>query len=76
MTQVQEGDRIELIEINDPYTTLKPGDRGTVKGYMKTPWERQIDVKWDDGSTLMLLEGVDKFRKLTEEELKEEMVKI
>jgi hypothetical protein len=69
---VKDGERIELVEIQDEFTSLKKGDRGTVVGYRKTPWECQIDVKWDNGSTLMLLEGVDKFRKLTEEEVQKE----
>jgi hypothetical protein len=70
---LQRGDRIELIEIHDEFTNLKKGDRGTVVSYMKTPWELQILIKWDTGSNLMLLEGVDKYRKLTEGEMKKEM---
>jgi hypothetical protein len=70
--ELKEGTRIEIVDIQDQYTTLKTGDRGTVQGYTKTPWERQINVKWDTGSNLMLLEGVDKYRVLTKEEIKEE----
>jgi hypothetical protein len=44
------GKRIELTSSNDPYTGLKPGDRGTVVDitelpYQDTPFE--VLVKWD-----------------------------
>ena len=64
--QVAEGDRIELVSLNDPFTKLKPGDLGTVTS-VRAPsqWRSEwvIGVKWDSGSTLSLLpdEG-DSFR--------------
>jgi hypothetical protein len=70
---VEPGDRVELIDVQDQFTSLKKGDRGTVRCYRKTPWERQIDIKWDNGSSMMLLEGIDQFRKLTEDEVKKEL---
>lgn len=33
------GKRIELIHTNDPYTDLKPGDRGTVVDVTELPHE-------------------------------------
>ncbi|MGA6922178.1 MAG: hypothetical protein WBY22_04575, partial [Nitrososphaeraceae archaeon] len=33
------GKRIELIRTNDPYTDLKPGDRGTVVNITELPYE-------------------------------------
>ena len=59
------GCRVELVEMDDPYSRLKPGDRGTV---------RHVDdigtvfVKWDSGSGLGIAYGVDRVRKLTENE--------
>jgi len=48
------GDRVELVATNDPYTHLRPGDRGTVIGVTDTP-EPTIDIQWDNGSTLAIL---------------------
>lgn len=66
---VQEGDRIELVHTSDEYTNLEPGDEGTVTGTSTVPAavtggrpERQIDVEWDSGSTLSLIQGEDKYR--------------
>jgi len=48
------GDRVELVATNDPYTRLRPGDRGTVTGILNNP-EPTIGVQWDNGSTLAIL---------------------
>jgi hypothetical protein len=52
--QFSPGDRVELVATNDPYTRLRPGDRGTVTGVADTP-EPTIDIAWDNGSTLAIL---------------------
>lgn len=61
-----KGDRIELVHCDDPYTQLAPGSRGTVTSVSEPLSffnnEVQIHVKWDDGSTLSLLRGVDGYR--------------
>ena len=54
------GTRIVLISIDDPYTTLKPGDSGTVQGIDDAG---QIMMRWDKGGSLSLIPGEDKFRK-------------
>ena len=53
------GKRIELISTSDPYTDLKPGDRGTVDFVddMGT-----VHVIWDNGSHLGLVPGEDQFK--------------
>ncbi len=58
-----KGKRIELISITDPYTNLRPGDRGTVDFVddMGT-----IHVAWDNGSTLGLVPGEDQYRFVNE----------
>jgi hypothetical protein len=48
------GDRVELVATSDPYTHLRPGDRGTVTSVTDHP-ENSIDVHWDSGSTLAIL---------------------
>ncbi|MGA7543925.1 MAG: DUF4314 domain-containing protein [Nitrososphaeraceae archaeon] len=59
------GKRIKLIRTDDPYTDLKPGDKGTVVNvtelqYEDTPFK--IWVQWDSGSKLAMLEGHDDYR--------------
>ena len=57
------GKRIELISTSDPYTELKPGDRGNVDFVddMGT-----IHVTWDNGSTLGMVPGEDQCRFIDE----------
>ena len=47
-------DRVELVATNDPYTRLRPGDRGTITSVSDRP-EPTIDIAWDNGSTLAIL---------------------
>jgi hypothetical protein len=51
--------RIELISTTDPYTELKPGDRGNVDFVddMGT-----IHIIWDNGSQLGLVPGEDQYK--------------
>lgn len=57
------GTRITLISMDDPWTSLKPGDQGYSMGVDDMG---QIMMKWDNGSTLSLVPGVDSFRKMEE----------
>ena len=57
---VKIGDRIELIFINDTWTELKPGDKGTVNKIDEN--QEIIWVDWDNGEQLALLIGIDKFK--------------
>lgn len=60
--QYPQGTRLELIAmIDDPYTKLKAGDRGTVEFVDDAG---QIGMVWDSGSQLSLIPGVDRFRKV------------
>jgi hypothetical protein len=56
-----QGKRIKLIRTNDRYTKLKPNDMGTIKYIFDNLSDRCIDIKWDGGSTLSLIEGVDQY---------------
>lgn len=53
------GTRVELVHMDDPYTKLTPGLKGTVKVIddMGT-----IFVAWDNGSGLGVAYGVDSIR--------------
>lgn len=59
--QYPEGTRVELISMNDPYTKLKPGDRGTVTMVDSIG---TVFVKWDCGSGLGIAYGEDHIRKI------------
>lgn len=60
-TMYPVGTRIALISMDDPYTTLKPGDIGTVQGVDDMG---QIMMKWDKGGSLSLIPGEDSFRRV------------
>lgn len=63
------GIRIELICMNDPYSPVPSGTRGTVRAVddMDT-----IFPDWDNGRSLGVVPGEDSFRKLTQEEIEAE----
>jgi hypothetical protein len=51
-----DGRRVELVRCTDPYTTLKPGAKGTVDFVDALG---TVHVKWDDGRSLGLVPGED-----------------
>jgi hypothetical protein len=59
---VKVGDRVELLFINDTWTKLQNGDKGTVFKVEKSSDEALIWVDWDNGEQLALLEGIDEFK--------------
>ena len=54
-----KGTRVELVFMDDPYSRLKPGDRGTVELVDDIA---TVHVKWDCGSGLGVAYGADKIR--------------
>lgn len=56
--QYPVGTRITLERMDDPYVKLPPGLKGTV-AYVDDMGN--IGMKWDNGSTLALVPGVDQF---------------
>ena len=54
-----KGTRVELVFMDDPYSRLKPGDRGTVEFVDDIA---TVHVKWDCGSGLGVAYGADKIR--------------
>ena len=61
--QYKIGDRIELIDINDTWTKLEKGSKGTIARIDET--QDLIWVDWDNGEKLALLDGVDTFKLIT-----------
>jgi hypothetical protein len=59
LEKTYKGRRIELISMQDQYTDLKPGDQGECVFVDDSP---QLHMKWDNGSSLALIPGVDKFK--------------
>ncbi len=53
------GTRVELIYMDDPYSKLEPGSKGTVT---RVDPLGDLEVNWDSGSCLKLIYGVDRFR--------------
>jgi len=59
--QYPRGTRVELVTMTDPYSTLKPGDQGTVDFVDDTA---TVFVLWDNGSTLGVVYGEDVIKRL------------
>lgn len=55
--------RVRLIRMEDPYTDLKEGDEGVIRGQDDLG---NILVKWDNGSTLSLVPDIDEYEILDE----------
>ncbi|WP_258222534.1 DUF4314 domain-containing protein [Microbacterium sp. HMWF026] len=58
MTTISSGTRIRLISTTDDMTRLCEGDEGTVD---HTDSIGTVHVDWDNGSTLGLIPGEDRF---------------
>ena len=54
------GDRVQLLEMNDTWSKLEKGSKGTVEK-IETDQDL-IWVKWDNGEKLALLTDVDRFK--------------
>ena len=55
------GCRVELISMDDSYSSLTPGTKVTVRSVDDTG---TVFVRWDNGSGLGVVYGVDRIRKL------------
>ena len=64
------GTRVMLLNMNDPYSPVESGMRGTV---LSVDDIGQILMKWDNGRALALVPGEDSFRRLTQEEINREL---
>ena len=63
------GMRIVLNNMNDPYSPVESGTRGTLR-YVDDCG--QLGVAWDNGRSLSLVPGVDSYRRLTQQEIVQE----
>lgn len=61
--QYKPGTRVKLVKMDDPYTKLKPGDRGFVTGVDDSG---TVHVSWDCGSSLGVVFNVDSCRIIDE----------
>lgn len=70
MTHHLEGKRIRLLHMpNDP-CPVPSGSTGTIQSVGDDVFRdgtRQIHVKWDNGRSLMLIDGVDQFEVIPED---------
>ena len=64
------GTRIMLLSMNDPHHPVESGTRGTVEYDDDVG---TLHMKWDNGQGLGLVPDEDKFRRLTKEEIDEEL---
>ena len=82
--KLEPGDRIVLLHMDDPYSAVRMGTKGTVVKIVKVPFDMgyQYNVKWDDGSILDLLPESDSWvlatdvkpkKNLTTEEFSQEL---
>lgn len=53
----ERGDRVRLVHTSDGWTTLRPGDLGTVDMVTEALGHPQVWVHWDNGSKLAMLPG-------------------
>ena len=61
--QYPVGSRVELVRMNDPYSKLQPGDRGTVNFIDDIG---TIFCAWDRGSSLGVVFGEDEVTMIEE----------
>jgi len=59
MNLMLTGLRVRLISTTDPYTELKSGDEGTIDFIDDIG---TILVRWDNGSSLGLIPGEDRYK--------------
>ena len=63
MEEVKKGDRVMLVHMDDKYSNLTIGDKGTCRGVDDIG---NILMNWDNGSTLSLIPGEDKYKVVNE----------
>ena len=67
MTKPQPGDRIRLLAMTDDPDPIPLGTIGTVISVRQLGSWSQVDVKWDNGRTLMLVVPPDQFEVISGE---------
>jgi hypothetical protein len=59
--------KIRLIHTGHPYTSHKENDIGEIRFVFKNPEFTCIQVDWQNGSSLSLIEGKDQYEIINEE---------
>ena len=59
--QYPAGTRVALIQMDDPYTKLRPGDQGSV---IAVDDAGTVHIQWSNGSTLGAVCGVDVIQRM------------
>lgn len=57
--QYPKGTRIEIISMNDPYSSIESGTKGTIE---RVDDIGALHMKWDNGRTLGVVPGEDSFK--------------
>lgn len=57
--QYPKGTRIEIISMNDPYSSIESGTKGTIE---RVDDIGTLHMKWDNGRTLGVVPGEDSFK--------------
>ena len=70
---LEVGDRITLIKLDDPFTIIPLGTKGTVTSVDHDPWSVNplYRVEWDSGDTLSIIADEDVWIKDKKENIKE-----
>lgn len=72
--ELEVGDRVELVSMNDAYKRPPKGTLGTCIDIEQTPWGPEYKVKWETGIELSLLPKEDVYLKVNKENLQEEKI--
>ena len=71
--KLEVGDRVSLVNMNDPYSPVIVGTTGVVTGISEVMGELIYYMKWDDGSTLSLIPETDLYLKINNSETKDNL---
>ena len=66
------GDEVVCVNMDDQFSPVKAGTTGVVKSVSNVQGSNVYYIKWDSGSSLALLDGVDQWRKVAKEDDDEE----
>ena len=69
---LEAGDEVVCVNMDDQFSPVKAGTTGVVKSVSNVQGSNVYYVKWDSGSSLALLDGVDQWRKVAKEDDDEE----
>ena len=64
---LETGDEVVCVNMDDQFSPVKAGTTGVVKSVSNVQGSNVYYVKWDSGSSLSLLDGVDQCRKVEKE---------